>query len=229
MTLLLFLLWVVVISLLTSAAAYYAKRVQKSDALIVLYVVLVLFANLTASKTIEFNLGFAKIFAPAAVIIFAITFLLTDIVNEKFGRSETQRMIVLAVCSQLVLVLFAYIILKTTPAPFFINQAAFEAVLGTVSRIVAASLIAFFISENADAYIFAWFKKLTQGRHLWMRNVFSSLPAMFVDSAVFISIAFWGVMPVLPLIMGQTTIKWLVGIIDIPFMYLARKILADGK
>ncbi len=226
MTLSLFVFWGVLISLLTSVAAFYARRYERSDALIVLYVVLILFANLTASKIVSFDLGFTQIFAPAAVLIFAVTFLLTDIVNEKFGRKETQRMIFIAFASQIVLSIFSYLIVKTTPAPFFQNQSAFEAVFGYVPRIVFASLTAFLISENADAYIFAWFKNKTSGKYLWMRNAFSSLPSMLIDSAIFITIAFYGgPVPLMGLIIGQTTIKWLIGIIDIPFMYGARRIL----
>jgi queuosine precursor transporter len=225
MTLSLFLVWVVLISLLTIAASYYAKRYNKSDALTALFVTLVVFANITASKTISFNLGFTQIFAPAAVIIFAVTFLLTDIVNEKFGRHETQKMIAIALGCQVAITIFSYLILKASPAPFFQNQTAFQTVLGNIPRIIFASLLAFFVSENADAYIFAWFRKLTGGKHLWMRNAFSSAPAMVIDSAIFITIAFWGAMPVLPLIIGQSIIKWLVAVIDIPFMYLARKVL----
>ncbi len=228
MTLSLFVFWAVMVSLLTSAAAFYAKRYGRSEALVALYVVLILFANIIASKIIRFDLGFTQIFAPAAVLIFAVTFLLTDIVNERFGRAETQRMIFIAFCSQIVLVVFSYLAIHTAPAPFFLNQAAFEAVLGSVPRIVVASLIAFLISENADAYIFAWFKNKTQGKHLWMRNVFSSLPSMILDSAIFITIAFYGgAIPIFGLIVGQTTIKWLIGIIDIPFMYLAKSILNE--
>ncbi|HYV33476.1 MAG TPA: queuosine precursor transporter [Candidatus Limnocylindria bacterium] len=228
MTLSLFVFWAIVVSLLTTVAAFYAKRYHRSDALIVLYVTLILFANITASKIIMFDLGFTPIFAPAAVLIFAVTFLLTDIVNEKFGRAETQRMIFIAFCSQIVLILFSYLIVHATSAPFFTNQAAFEAVFGYVPRIVFASLAAFLISENADAYIFAWFKNKTQGKHLWMRNAFSSLPSMILDSTVFITLAFYGgAVPILGLIIGQTTIKWLIGIIDIPFMYLAKSVMKD--
>ena len=217
--------WVVIISLLTAVAAFYAKRFGRPDALAALYVTLVLFANIAASKTIEFNLGFTKLFAPATVIIFAVTFLLTGIVNERFGRKEAQRMILTAVFCQLSLVVFTIFILRAVPAPFFTNQVAFENVLGIVPRIIAASLIAFFISENTDAYLFAGLRKLTNNKHLWMRGAFAALPAMVIDSTIFITLAFYGIMPTLPLIIGQTIIKWLIGIIDIPFMYLARRIL----
>ncbi|MEK7093853.1 MAG: queuosine precursor transporter, partial [Patescibacteria group bacterium] len=177
---------------------------------------------------ITFNLGFAEFFAPATVLIFSVTFLLTDIVNEQFGKKETQRMILIALFSQIALITFSYLVLKTTGAPFFENQAAFEAVFGSVPRIIIASLIAFYISENIDAHLFQWLKNLTHGKHLWMRNTFSSIPAMFIDSILFVTIAFYGVMPVVPLITGQSIIKWLVGIIDIPFMYLSRAVLGKS-
>jgi len=48
---------------------------------------------------------------------------------------------------------------------------------------------------------------------------------MILDTVVFVTIAFYGIQPLLPLIIGVTAIKWLVGIIDIPFMYLSRQIM----
>lgn len=55
-----------------------------------------------------------------------------------------------------------------------------------------------------------------------MRNAFSSVPALTIDTFLFISIAFWGRMPMIPLIQGQLYTKWLVGLINIPFMYFNR-------
>lgn len=225
MTITLTLFWTALISLLSVVGAYYVRRFNRADAIIALYVTLVLVANITASKVVTFNFGFAELYAPAAVLIFAVTFLMTDIVNERFGRGEAQRMILIAIVSQCTLVLSLILILKAKGAPFFENQFAFESVFGMVPRIVIASLIAFFVSENIDAYIFHWFRRMTDGKHLWMRNVFSSFPAMFFDSTIFIGIAFYGVLPVLPLIIGQTFIKWLVAVVDIPFMYLSRRVM----
>lgn len=226
MTLPLIIFWIVIASFFTLLAAYYARKNERPDALVALYVTLIIFANLSASKIIGFDLGFTTIFAPVAVLIFAVTFLLTDIVNEKFGRGETQKMILIAFVCQAAISLFSVLIAKTTPAPFFGGQSAIEAIFGNVPRIVFASLAAFLISENADAYIFQWFKKITRGKHLWMRNVFSSLPAMFLDSAIFITLAFAGAgLPLWGLIFGQTSVKWLVGVVDMPFMYLAKAVL----
>ncbi len=223
------ILWIIIISAFCVLGAWYAREYKRPDALIAFYVAFSVFANIAASKTILFDFGFAQFFAPAAVLIFSVTFLLTDIVNERFGKEETQRMIGIAVIAQIALVLFSYLILKAPGAPFFQNQAAFEAVFGAVPRLVLASLVAFYVSENADAYIFQWFSKLTDGKHLWMRNALSSLPAMLLDSVLFVTIAFYGIMPILPLIVGLTAIKWVVGIVDVPFMYLSRAVLGSKK
>lgn len=225
MSLPLILFWIIIVSGFSILGAYYARKYNRPDALIGLYVTAVIFANLTASKAVVFDFGFTQLFTPVAVLIFAVTFLLTDIVNERFGRKETQRMILIALFAQVATVLFSYLVVKSEPAPFFQNQQAFESIFGSVPRIIFASFVAFFVSENFDAYIFHWFKKLTNGRHLWMRNVFSSLPAMVLDSVLVVFIAFYGVLPVTPLIIGLSVTKWFVGIIDIPFMYFARAVM----
>jgi hypothetical protein len=219
------LLWISIISLTAAGGAWYARAYGRADALIALYVTLIVFANIAVGKIIAFDLGVTTVYAPATVLVFAVTFLLTDTVNERFGRKETQRMILLALLSQVALVVFSSMVVHAKGAPFFTEQVAFEALLGNVPRVVFASLIAFFVSENLDAHLFAWFKEATGGKHLWMRNALSSLPSMVVDSVIFVTIAFSGILPILPLIIGLSTIKWVVGIIDIPFMYLTRAVL----
>jgi queuosine precursor transporter len=229
MSLALTFLWILIVSAFSVLGAWYARQYNRPDALIAFYVTFGAFANIAASKTIAFDLGFTTFFAPAAVLIFSVTFLLTDVVNERFGKAETQRMVGIAVIAQIALVLFSYLVLHAEGAPFFQNQAAFEAVFGAVPRLVLASLIAFYVSENVDVHLFHWLRQWTGGKHLWVRNALSSLPAMFLDSVLFVTIAFYGVMPILPLIIGLTVIKWLVGIVDIPFMYLSRAVLGKSS
>jgi uncharacterized integral membrane protein (TIGR00697 family) len=224
MSLSLAVLWAAVISLFAVGGAWYVRKYKRSDALLALYVTLVVAGSIFAGKTLAFDFGFAEFFAPGAVLIFSVTFLLTDIVNERFGKHEVYRMIALGFFAQLAFLVFSYLVLNAEGTPFFANQAAFETVFGMVPRIAGAGLVAFLVSEFLDANLFQWFKELTGGKHLWMRNAFSSLPAMAIDSAVFVMLAFWGVMPIWPLIVGLTVTKWLVGIVDIPFMYAARAI-----
>jgi queuosine precursor transporter len=135
-------------------------------------------------------------------------------------------MILIAFACQVFISFFSWLVLTLPPAPFYTGQAALESVLGQVPRIVVASWVAFLASENVDAFIYAWFKDRTGGRHLWARNALSSIPAMAVDSVLFITLAFYGTMPVIPLILGMLVTKWLVAVIDIPFMYLNKWIIS---
>lgn len=230
MSLFLLIFWILGISSFTLLGSWYARRFERADLLIALYVTFVLVAQVLAVKISAFDLGFATFFGPSGVLIFSLTYLLTDIVNEKFGRAETHRMIFIAFVSQVAMVFFFWLGVKFPPAPFWTMQDAWQNIFGVVPRITLASWVAFLISENFDAWVFAWFKKITGERHLWMRNAFSSIPALLIDTLIFIPLAFAGVgIPLLPLIMGQTSVKWLVGLINIPFMYLNRRVLFGKK
>jgi len=222
------ILWIAIITAFSLFGSWYARKYNKPDALIGLYVAFVLISNIIAYKIAIFDFGFVTFFATAATLVFSVTFLLTDIVNEKFGRKETQKMIFIALLTQIAVAFFIFLAISLKPAPFWTDQDIFAQIIGFAPRIMIASWIAFLISENADAYIFSWFKKITNGRHLWMRNVFSSIPSMALDTLIFVTVAFYGVQPLLPLITGVLVIKWLVGVIDIPFMYLNRWIM-DGQ
>ena len=182
-------------------------------------------SNILAYKIASYDLGAFTLFAPASVIIFSVTYLLTDIVNERFGREATLQMIWVAFLTQLVAVVFILIAIALPSAPFWTDQEAFSRILSSAPRVIAASLFTFIIMETLDAYVFHWFKQKTQGRHLWLRNVASTIPAMTLDTILFVFLAFYGVFPILQLIIGVIVIKWLVGVIDIPFMYLNRWIM----
>lgn len=219
------LLWIIAITTFSLFGSWYARRYDKVDALVGLYVAFVLTSNIIAYKIAEFDLGFIKFYSDTATLVFAVTFLLTDIVNEKFGRKETQKMIFITFITQVAIAFFIWLAISLQPAPFWTEQENFAQIIGYTPRIMIASWVALLVSGNIDAYIFAWFKKLTKGKYLWMRNAFSSIPAMALDTVLFVVIAFAGVQPLLPIIVGTMAIKWLVGIIDIPFMYLNRMVL----
>jgi hypothetical protein len=206
----------------TLLGAWYARRFERPDALIGLYVVFVALSQIVAAKVAKYDLGFVTVTAPAAVLIYSVTYLFTDIVNERFGRREVHKMILIAFVTQLAMVFFLWLGTELPPAPYWKDQKAWETIVGVVPRITVASWVAFLVSENLDAWVYDLFRRLTKGRHLWMRNAFSSVPALTIDTFLFISIAFWGRLPMIPLIQGQLYTKWLVGLINIPFMYFNR-------
>jgi len=188
-------------------------------------------SQILAAKIAQFDFFFFKVSAPAAVIIFAVTFLITDIVNEKFGRAATHRMIFVTFITQIALIVFIWV--SSTglpPAPFWSGQESWSTVFGLVPRIILASWVTFLISENMDAWLFERFYVMTKGKHLWARNVFSTVPSLTVDTVIFVTLAFAGTdIPLGSVMVGQFVTKYAVAIINIPFMYLNRIFLGETK
>ena len=221
------ILWIGGISVLTIFASSYAKKYGRPDALFGLYNAVTIFSIFSAAKIAEFDLFFTTASAPSGVLVFSITFLLTDVVNEKFGKTETHRMVNIALLSLVATSFFSWLVVSLRPAPFWHNQKAIELVIGQAPRIVVAGWLAFLASENLDVFLYDLFKRITKGRYLWTRNVISSFPAMVVDSVLFATVAFYGKQPLWPIIRGVVITKWLVGVINIPFMYLNRFVLEE--
>lgn len=212
-------------SAVSLGASWYARRFERVDALVGLYVVLSLTAQIAATKIMALTAWGMTLTVPAGIIAFSVTYLVSDIVNERFGRGEAVRMIFISLCTQgVAFLIFLFALLMPSPS-WWGGQEAFASVVGLSLRVAIAGWVAFFFSETIDAYLFAWFKRLTGGRHVWMRSALSSLPAMVVDSLIFVVLAFGGIVPIAPLIVGQIIAKWFVGVIDVPFLYLNRAVL----
>ncbi len=228
-----FLLWIVVIFISTIFISQYIKMQKREDVAIALFILFITMSQILAAKIGDFSIGDYQITAPVAVLIFPFTFQITDMVNENFGRKKTHRMIFIAFITQVLMVFFIWFSIEIPGAPFWGSEAQsyWVSFLGSTIRITIASWISFLITENLDALLFAKLKKITKGKNLWIRNVFSDIPTLALDSILFVSIAFGGVLPldiVLGIIWGQMLTKWFFGIIDTPFMYLSRGIV-NGK
>ncbi|KKN14563.1 hypothetical protein LCGC14_0994910 [marine sediment metagenome] len=234
---LIILVWFFVILISTIFISQYIKLQKREDVAIAFYVLFLAMSQILAAKIGDFSIGNYMITAPVAVIIFPFTFQITDMVNENFGQKATHRMIFIAFITQLFMVCFIWFSIEVNAAPFWgldwgsspdQAQQFWNNFLGSTVRIIAASWISFLITENLDAFLFAKIKKLTNGKNLWIRNVFSDIPTLTLDSFLFVSIAFGGgSLPIWPIIWGQILTKWFFGIIDTPFMYLSRGIITE--
>src|SRR3989344_5522743 len=192
----LLLLWIIGVTSVTLLGSLYARRYGRSDLLIGLYVAFILAAQMLATKIALFTVGPWHFTAPAGVLVFSVTFLILDIVNERFGRKAAQGMITIAFVAQVAMAFFIWLGTQFHAAPEWAQQGeTWDALFSLVPQITVASWVAFFISENIDAYIYAWFRRVTAGRHLWLRNAVSTLPALVIDSALFVPLAFFGVLP----------------------------------
>ena len=222
---LVFIIWLVTVAFASVASAWYIRKYGLSDLAIALYVVYLTMAQILAAKILTFNFGLFTVYAPAGVLIFPFTFQLIDIVNEAFGHRVVRRMILIAFVSQVFMVLFILMATIATPAEFWKGHEAWLQIMTLIPRITAASWVAFLISQNIDAVLFAWLREVTQTKHLWLRNVLSDVPSLALDSFIFVFLAFWGIAPVWSLIVGQIVTKCIIGFIDAPFIYLSYAIL----
>ncbi|MDD6154932.1 MAG: queuosine precursor transporter [Eubacteriales bacterium] len=158
----------------------------------VLYVTCLLLSNLIAGKMWAPT---QTITLPAAVMLFPITYIFGDIFTEVYGYRRARLVIWLGFLMSFFAVV-VYMITIALPHPaFWQNQEAFKAVLGTTPRVFAASLTGYLFGEFSNSMILSKMKVRSQGKHLWMRTIASTIVGEAFDSVIFITISFYGTMP----------------------------------
>jgi len=161
------------------------------------------------------------IVVPAAIFIYTLTFTLIDLINESFGKQGARKVIWAAFIANILLAAYAQLAVILPPAPFYSGQEAFAGVFGNTPRIVFASLTAYLISSLIDAEVFSFWRARVQGLK-WTRVLVSNAISTWVDSVVFITLAFYGSMPIWALIKGQYVIKMAITIGSLPMIYLVK-------
>lgn len=184
--------------------------------LISVFIGCITIASVLASKVITIF----GLFVPAGVLAYSVTFICTDVISEIWGRKRAGDAVLGGFVALVCVLILVRLSLVWPKAPFWGNDAAFNSVLGSTSRIIIASFIAYIVSQYHDVWAFHFLKKRTGDRHLWLRNNLSTAVSQFLDSFIFITIAFYGVMPIWPLIVGQWIIKMAIAILDTPVIYL---------
>ena len=166
-------------------------------------------------------ISIAAIAVPAGVFAYCITFVCTDVISEIWGRRYANMVVLAGVIGLACTFLLIQLALWWPAAPFWHQEEAFRGTLGMTPRIIAASLTAYVLSQFHDVWLYNLIKDRMRGRHLWLRNNVATILSQLIDSAVFIVIAFYGVMPVWPLIAGQWTVKTALALCDTPLVYAA--------
>jgi uncharacterized integral membrane protein (TIGR00697 family) len=129
------------------------------------------------------------------LILFPLTALFGDVLTEVYGYAESRRVIWTGLGSLVLLVGMIKICGALPSDPSWTHQGAYEVILGAVPRIVAASLIAYFVGEFTNSYVLAKCKIRTRGSFMFARFVLSTVVGQCVDSATFVLVAFSGSMP----------------------------------
>ena len=184
-----------------------------------IFITSLLIANVVSAKIV--TLGGLVI--PAAIVAYPLTFLMTDVIGEIWGKEQANQSVKLGfICQIISLVLIGLSILLPV-APFADNQAEFKGIMAQSFRVVAASLVAYYCSQSWDVWVFHKIREKGT-RNKWLRNNLSTMTSQIIDTAIFITIAFIGSVPNIWVMIGsQYLIKCIYALLDtIPFYYLTR-------
>lgn len=161
------------------------------DVITVFFVAFLLISNVVASKIL--------VLGPLSIdgggLLFPLTYIFGDILTEVYGYKRTRKAIWMGFGANLLMAGTFMLVGFLPPAPDWPNQDAYMAILGQSSRIVLASVTAYFVGEFINSFILAKMKIITKGKFLWTRTIGSTVFGEAFDTAIFMIIAFWGVLP----------------------------------
>jgi uncharacterized integral membrane protein (TIGR00697 family) len=189
-------------------------------ALAAVFVTVLLTSNLIAVKLVQVG----PLTLPAAVIVFPLSYLFGDVLTEVYGYAVTRRVIWLGFGCNLVFVVFI-VLAGHLPGGGYWNgswQAAYDRILGFTPRLLAASFAAYLVGEFLNSFVMARLKVLTRGRWLWSRTITSTLLGQGLDSTIFITGAFFGLLPppvLVTTILGQWAFKTGYEVVATPLTY----------
>ncbi len=192
----------------------------------------VIIANIQVVQTVEL---FGTV-ATLGNVVYATSFLVTDILSENYGKEEAKKAVWIGFFSLISMTLIMNLTLLYTPlaGDEFATQTkdATSTIFSLMPRIAVASLAAYLIAQRHDVWAFHfWKKRFPESKHLWIRNNLSTLISQLLDSAVFVLIAFVGVFEsglLLEIFITTYLFKFIVAAADTPFVYWGKRIKSKG-
>lgn len=184
-------------------------------------------ANIITAKNAEiFGLSTA-----IGTVMFASTFLATDILTECYSTEDAKTAVKIGLFSNVLLIMSTQIALLYAPSPFDYAHEAMSTLFGLNLRISIASAVMYYIANMADIYLFNKIKSRTNGKKLWLRNNVSTILCNCLENFGFIGLAFWGVYDINTIIaiaVSTSIVEVFVAILDTPFLYIARKMKGEN-
>ena len=184
--------------------------------------------NIQVLKTVDF------FYSPEPValgtILFASTFLCTDILSEYFGREKARMNILIGFCAFLFMTILMVITIGFKPSSEDWVQDSLSNVFTPMTRFFIASMIAYLISQYFDVWFFNYIRKFTSQKYLWLRNNLSTVASSLVDNTIF-SIFAWILLSPEPIslynvimiyILGTYLLRIIIALLDTPFIYVAK-------
>lgn len=164
------------------------------------------------------------------VFMFPLVFLMTDVIGEVYGKKVAKFFVLAGIVSTALWIFFTFLALAMPWSPDGWAMGSYETVFGMSLRIAIASIIAFAVAEYQDVISFFFFKKKFGENKFWLRSNLSNLWSQFLDSALFMVIAFLGIYP-LPVLLSLIVTWWLykvaMGFLYTPLAYVGIKLLKE--
>ena len=202
-----------------------------------------IFAGIFIASLVACNLIFQKFFTwnflgltfelSVGIIAYPVTFLVTDLISELYGKKRANQVVISGFCASVFTTLLIFISMNATAADWSpVDSTTFNKVFGLSAPAFLASMMAYLTAQFIDVRIFHFWKRLTKGKHLWLRNNASTMFSQLVDTSMVLIILCsagaigWERFGSL-LLMGWL-FKVLVALIDTPIIYFLLWLLKDN-
>ena len=199
------------------------KKVAPSKLVLLntIFVTSLVIANVVSAKVLQ--LGPLQV--PGAALCYCITFLCTDIIGEIWGKEEASRTVKYGFICQCMASLLILLTQYLPVAPYAQNVSdAYVTLLGTNWRFFLASMTGYLVSQSWDVWVFHKLKDRDHSKRKWLRNNLSTMTSQFLDTIIFVGIAFYGVVPnIWVMIISQYLLKLVLALLDTPIFYLCTR------
>ncbi len=212
-------------------------KIQKFDFLVSLYIFCILVAELLGAKTFPLVKIFGyQLNASVAILVLPLIFTVNDVIAEVHGKERARSVVQSGLLMVVFLLAFSVIATMLPPSMRFqASEAAYDQIFGQSIRIAAASLTAFSLAEFTDIFIFSSLRKRFGKKALWFRNNASNFISQFLDTTVFIFLAFYAVdktfasnVPFLfSIILPYWLLKCFMSVLETPLVYFGVKWLKE--
>lgn len=195
----------------------------KRDGVVAWVAIATILANIiTAKNATIFGMNTA-----IGTVMFASTFLATDILSECYGKKYAKKAVLLGLFSSAVLIIATQIALLYKPSAFDYADSPMRTLFGLNLRISISSMIMYVVANLGDIFIFNKLKDKTGGKAMWLRNNVATILCNCLENFGFIGLAFWGIYDIKTIIniaVSTSVIELIAALIDTPFLYLNRRI-----
>lgn len=151
----------------------------------------------------------------AGIFAFLQLVVLSSAVSELHGAETAQKLVRYGFIPLILSALLIQLVIALPPAGFWTQQDAFAGILGQGSRLMFAGLISYGISQTLNVMLFNALREGT-GRMVWLRGMIAAVASQIVDTGLFLTIAFLGVLPLMPLLISGITAKVILSILMVP-------------